>query len=277
MPITMHAAGPTVLAVLAAGTILAFHSPGSPVASESSVTFAGMTLEVRQGRLVVAEIRPGSAAAAAGLLTGDTLLVVNESNLIDLDPISAEAAVDLLRKERGDEARLIVGRGAGTFGVALPLRQPIAGPEGPREPPATGTEAPDFSARTLKGETISLHALRGRPVLVDFWAAWCPPCRDAVIPLRRIATEHGDGLTIVGVSLDDDPKAFEAFAYNHHLPGHQILDGGWHGTISTLYGIPSIGIPYAVLIDAKGRVVTAGTTLDEHEKAIVRLLAAAKK
>ncbi len=241
------------------------------------MAIAGMTLEVRQGRLVVAEVRPGSAAAAAGLMTGDTLLVVNGSNLIDLDPISAEAALDLLRREHVDEARLIVGRGAGTLGVALPLRQPITGAEGPREPPATGTEAPDFSARTLKGETISLRALRGKPVLLDFWAAWCPPCRDAVIPLRRIAAEHGDDLTIIGVSLDDDPKAFEAFAYNHHLPGHQILDGGWHGTISTLYGIPSIGIPYAVLIDAKGRVMTAGATLDEHERAIIRLLAATKR
>lgn len=277
MPITMRAARPTVLAVLAAGCILAVHSPAAPVASESSVPFAGMTLEVRQGRLVVADIRPGSAAAAAGLMTGDALLVVNGSNLIDLDPISAEAAVDILRKERGDEARLIVGRGAGTLGVALPLRLPIAGPEGPREPPATGSEAPDFSARTLKGETVSLRALRGKPVLVDFWAAWCPPCRDAIIPLRRIATEHGDGLIIVGVSLDDDPKVFEAFAYNHHLPGHQVLDGGWRGTISTLYGIPSTGIPYAILVDAKGRVVTAGTTLEEAEKAIVRLLAPAKK
>jgi len=98
-----------------------------------------------------------------------------------------------------------------------------------------------------------------------------------VIPLRRIAGEYGDRLTIVGVSLDDDPKAFEAFAYNHHLPGYQILDGGWHGPISSLYGIPATGLPYAVLIDAAGRVVTGGTTLEEHEKGIARLLAASKK
>ncbi len=273
----MRVVSPIALPMLALAVLVAFGSPRAQPARDTSMTVAGMTLEVRQGRLIVAGVRPGSAAAAAGLLAGDALLVVNGSNLIDLNPISAEAALDLLRRERGGEARLIVGRGAGTLGVALPLHGPDTTADGPREPPAVGTPAPDFSARTLKGETISLRDLRGKPVLLDFWAAWCPPCRDAVIPLRRIAGEYGDRLTIVGVSLDDDPKAFEAFAYNHHLPGYQILDGGWHGPISSLYGIPATGLPYAVLIDAAGRVVTGGTTLEEHEKGIARLLAASKK
>src|SRR2546428_254157 len=80
-----------------------------------------------------------------------------------------------------------------------------------------GSEAPKFAARGIKGEEVVLEALRGKPVLIEFWAAWCPPCRDSVIPLLRLAGEYGDRLVIVGVSLDTDPKAFEAFAYNHHL------------------------------------------------------------
>jgi hypothetical protein len=75
----------------------------------------------------------------------------------------------------------------------------------------------------------------------------------------------------VGVSLDEDPKAFEAFVYNQHLPGIQLFDGaGWRGPIARLYEVPATGIPHYVLLDRDGRVAAIGD-LDEAEGAIARL------
>jgi thiol-disulfide isomerase/thioredoxin len=119
---------------------------------------------------------------------------------------------------------------------------------------------------------VSLTALRGRPVLIDFWASWCPPCRDSAIALRRLADQYGDRLIIVGVSLDEDPRAFEAFVYNQHMPGRQISDGGPFGRIGVLYGVPAASIPYSVLISPDGTVLSVGNSLADKEEILVRLV-----
>lgn len=268
-----------LLAVLGLAADASAADTGRPLPSRAaSHALGGMVLEVRQGRLVIGTVLPGSPAALAGALPGDAILVLNGVSLIDLDPLSPEAALDVVRnegregKQGKEELRMIVGRGAGTLGLVVPLREPSAAlvPTAAGEPLAVGAEAPQFTASDLMGREVSLASLRGRPVLIDFWAAWCLPCRDAVIPLLRLAGQYGDRLAILGVSLDSDPREFEAFAYNHHLPGHQILDGGWSGPIARLYGVA--GIPYAVLIDKTGRVVSMGRSIQEQEAAIARLV-----
>ena len=235
---------------------------------------AGLLLEVREGRLLIAAIEPGSAAAAAGILPGDRILILNDVNLIDLDPLSPADALDRIAASPSPEIRLVLGRGAGTLGVVLP-RETTPTTRPAKGPPDVGAEAPIFTATDLEGVEIRLDALRGRPVLVDFWASWCPPCRGAALTLRRIAGEHGERLAIVGVSLDDDRRSFEAFSYNNHMPGNQIFDGGWKGPIATLYGISSVGIPYAVLVGEDGRVAARSSALTDLEDEIARRAAAA--
>ena len=245
-----------------------------PHSRVASLAFAGMALEVKKGRLVIGPVLPGSPAALAGALPGDAVLVLNGVSLIDLDPLSPEAVQDVVHKGGKEELRMIVGRGAGTLGLVLPLRESgaVPVPTAAAEPLAIGAEAPQFTAKDLEGQEVSLVSFRGRPLLIEFWAAWCPPCRDAVIPLLRVAGQYGDRLAILGVSLDSDPREFEAFVYNHHLPGHQVLDGGWYGPVARLYGIASTGIPYSVVIDGAGRVVSMGRSIQDQEDAIARLV-----
>lgn len=252
-------------------------STGAPHPSAPVVKFAGMTLEIRLGRVVVTDVAKGSPAERAGIRPLDVLLVANDRSLVDLDPISPQQVLGLLRQENTLRTRLVFGRGAGTLTVDLP-RDP-GGTEAPPQPPVEirpGVEAPLFTGRDLKGREVSLNDLRGRLVLLDFWASTCPPCARAVIPLRRISEQHEGKVEIVGFSLDEDRKAFEAFVYNHHLPGIQIFDGaGWRGTIARLYGVPANGIPHYVLIDEKGRIAAVGG-LPQAEEAIARLIREAR-
>ena len=233
--------------------------PSAPV-----VRAAGMTLELRLGRIVVTGVAGESPADKAGVLPLDVLLMVNGRSLIDLDPVSPDKVLRLLRDEKGTETRLVLGRGAGTLTVDLPedRGETRTAPVAPAEL-RPGMQAPLFTALDLKGNPFALEDLRKRPVLLDFWASTCPPCLKNVIPLRRIAEEYSGRLVIVGVSLDEERPAFEAFAYNQHLPGIQIFDGGgWHGPIARLYGVVATGIPRYVLLDADGRIVAIKALLD---------------
>jgi len=235
-------------------------------------SISGLLLEERRGRIIASRVTPGSPASFAGLREGDVLLVIDDVSLVDLDRLSTREVFRIIDRHQGPSVRLVVGRGSSTLGATLPLRGTDGSmPTSPGGEIAVGMTAPGFTARDLAGSEVSLAALRGRPVLIDFWASWCPPCRDAAIVLRRLADQYGDRLAVVGVSLDEDPLAFEAFVYNHRLPGHQIADGGPFGPISVLYGAPAAAIPYSVLISPEGTVLSVGRSLADKEEIISRL------
>jgi peroxiredoxin len=274
----MFSSVPFLAVIFAVLTTVAFVPPaqvdtpqrhaGDPLAS------GGMLLAEQHGRIVIIDLLPGTAAAAAGLLEDDVLLAVNAVNLIDLEDLSPAAVVELFAGDIEADIRLIIGRGGQTFGVHL-LRTLLNAPPARALPPVAprvGEPAPSFTATDLRGRHVRLDDLRGQPVLLDFWASWCPPCRDSAITLRRFADQFGERLTIVGVSLDEDQDAFEAFVYNHHLPGYQVHDGGPTGPITTLYGAAAAGIPYSILIGPDGEVLHMGVSLQDKEKEISRLL-----
>ena len=238
-------------------------------------TLGGMTLETRGMRVVVAAVTPESAAARGGLLPGDVLLVVDDQALVGLDRVAPDEVFRIIDRQRSEFVRLVIGRGASTMGVMFRTRGELpGGPNPPTDGLQVGAAAPPFSARALDGSDVSLATLRGRPVLFDFWASWCPPCRDSVIGLRRIADQYGGRLAIVGIGLDDDPRAFEAFVFNEHLPGHQVHDGGAAGPIGRAYGVPATGIPHVVLVGPDGKVAAIGRMAVDIEAEITRLAGA---
>jgi thiol-disulfide isomerase/thioredoxin len=260
--------------LLLAPTALRTPAPADPRAPR---WLSGMLLEARALRVVVTRVLPGTPAASAGVRTEDVLLIVDDQTVADLRP---SPPVGLFRRidtwndsGRAGALRLVFGRGSRTFGVTVPRSGGT--PAAAAGPILQGRPAPRFQGRDLEGREVDLAGLKGRVVLLDFWASWCPPCRDAALVVRRLAAEHRDRLVIVGVSVDEDARAYEAFVYNQHLPGFQIHDGGPRGPITTAYGAAAVGLPYSILIGADGTIAATGQSPADVEPALQRLLGGA--
>lgn len=115
--------------------------------------------------------------------------------------------------------------------------------------PQIGRPAPDFRLEDLDGGTRSLSDLRGRPVVVNFWASWCIPCRDEA-PLLADAQSRDatSGLQILGVVFQDDADSARAFMERFALPYPGLLDPGGRTAID--YGV--VGIPMTFMIGRDG-------------------------
>jgi cytochrome c biogenesis protein CcmG, thiol:disulfide interchange protein DsbE len=87
-----------------------------------------------------------------------------------------------------------------------------ATPSGPPSNAGAGDRAPALTGTTLDGASFDLANFRGRPVIVNFWASWCPPCRDEFPMLEKALQGYGgDGLEVVGVSFNDADAAARSF------------------------------------------------------------------
>jgi cytochrome c biogenesis protein CcmG/thiol:disulfide interchange protein DsbE len=117
------------------------------------------------------------------------------------------------------------------------------------EPAQIGTTAPDFTV-TDGQKTIQLSQLRGKPVLLNFWATWCPPCVQEVPDLVALQQRMGDKVIILAVSMDDDEAAYKAFAAKN-MPGVLTARDPDHKS-SAEYG--TFAYPETFLIDKNGKI-----------------------
>lgn len=118
--------------------------------------------------------------------------------------------------------------------------------------------APSFAVKSHTGEELSLEKLRGKIVLLDFWASWCGPCRVDMPEVKKIWKKYGgDKFVIIGVNLDRNRAAFEAYAKEQGVTWPQYYDGlGWGNKVSLLYRV--YAIPHTILIDQDGVIQATG-------------------
>jgi thiol-disulfide isomerase/thioredoxin len=111
--------------------------------------------------------------------------------------------------------------------------------------------APPFSVTSLDGQHVSLDRLQGKVVLIDFWATWCGPCREALPHIRDIARKfQGQPLVILSVSLDSDEVKWKDFVAKNDMTWLQYRDCGWDGPLAKLFGVREI--PHTFTIDPDG-------------------------
>ena len=138
---------------------------------------------------------------------------------------------------------------------------------------AARNAAPPFSVRTLDGKVVRHGDLRGRPVLIDFWATWCVPCRATLPQLDTLQSRYrAQGLFVLGLSVDDDePRQVRRFAgrlglwFQIAMADEMMLE---------LYG-PIRVIPTTFFIDRRGDIVRRvtgpvdGETLDDYARELL--------
>jgi cytochrome c biogenesis protein CcmG/thiol:disulfide interchange protein DsbE len=113
--------------------------------------------------------------------------------------------------------------------------------------------APDFTLPAVDGSMVSMSDYRGKVVLVDFWATWCPPCQEMIPVLSKLNKRYSDkGLVILGVSLDRDGlEVLGSFVHENMIPYKVIMGdtriGNAFGGVST--------IPTLYIVDRDGRLV----------------------
>jgi len=117
-------------------------------------------------------------------------------------------------------------------------------------PPRIGSDAPNFTI-TDSQHTVELNKLRGKPVVLNFWATWCPPCIEEMPSLVQLQKQMGDKVTILAVSEDADDAAYKQFIHDHNVDLLTVREGS--KKVSDTYG--TFRYPETYVIDRNGKIV----------------------
>ena len=138
---------------------------------------------------------------------------------------------------------------------------------------AEGSKFPDFAVKDTAGKPLSIANYKGKVVLLDFWATWCPPCR-AELPnvIKTYAANHAKGFEIIGISLDKDREKLTSFTKEKNMTWPQYFDGlQWENKLAVKYGITSI--PATFLLDGQGTIIGKDLRGEDLDAAVAKALA----
>lgn len=144
--------------------------------------------------------------------------------------------------------------------ISLILLTIISCKKGSRE---GNTKGPlSFKLKSIDGETVNLEDYKGSYLLIDFWASWCPPCKQAIPYIVEFFNKYaGDNFYIIGIGLENENPLF-AYAKKENIP-YLVLVG--NRDIANYYGIQAI--PTLVLLDPEGKIVYKNVGFSEEEMA----------
>lgn len=136
---------------------------------------------------------------------------------------------------------------------------------------AIGVEAPDFTMNDLEDKPVKLSLLRGKVVMIDFWASWCAPCRQENPNVVKLYNQyHEKGFEIIGVSLDKTKENWVNAIKDDKLSWIHVSDlQYWQNAVARLYGVNAI--PQSFLLDKDGKIIAKGLRGEELAKKLAEL------
>lgn len=136
---------------------------------------------------------------------------------------------------------------------------------------SVGSKAPNFSAPTPEGKELALNDVMGKVTIVDFWAAWCRPCREENPNVVRIYNEYHDkGLNIIGVSLDRKAEDWKKAILDDGLTWNHVSNVKYFDEIAQLYNVNAI--PATFILDENGVIVAKDLRGDALEQKVATML-----
>lgn len=141
-----------------------------------------------------------------------------------------------------------------------------AGARGPKRPPLpNGMTAPDFTADSWSGGKTHLSDYRGKIVVLDFWASWCPPCNQAMPHLQEVLSQYKKDIVLLALNVWDTSSAastwINSHSYDFTFARDPVVDGA--GSISDTYHV--WGIPTTYVIDPSGKIAASEVVMSEDD------------
>lgn len=132
-----------------------------------------------------------------------------------------------------------------------------------------GSTAPAVVVQSLDGKSVNLGQYIGKtPMLIEFWATWCPNCRELEPHLKAVHEKYGNQVRFIGVSVsvNQSPERVKAYVAKHGIPGDQLFDR--NGKATGAYDVPATS--YVVVLDKSGKVVYTGLGGDQDLEAAIK-------
>ena len=201
--------------------------------------------EIKQFDALYARFKVQNKDVAAEIMTAKAKLFEE----VLYDPLKASEALQRIKTDLPDAPIA-----AHLDEILAALQKPIAA-EKIRLALAVGTQFPEFEVQDLSGKPLTLAQHKGKVVLIDFWATWCPPCVREVPNIVKIYEKyHAQGFDVIGVSLDDDQPQLERFIKERQMAWPQFFDGkGRDNQLALKFGADAP--PNFYLLDRTGKII----------------------